>query len=145
MRFLALLYADPDYYAGLSTDELNQNAAGYGAFAKDFAGHISLSEAVNPVGVKTLTTVDGELRVTDGAPLQGKQEFGALYVIDCRDIEDAIAILKRNPSAEYGTVELWECAGPVLPPVDDRYEDEAKLEVYMKEHGVVRHGKADDR
>jgi hypothetical protein len=122
---------------------LNQNAAGYGAFANRFAGHITLSEAVNPAGVKTLTTADGELQVTDGAPLQGKQEFGALYVIDCRDIDDAIAILKRNPSVEYGTVELWECVGPVLPPVDDRYEDEEKLDAYMQKHGVVRHGKTE--
>lgn len=138
MRFLALLYADLDYYAGLPFEDMPQMGRDYTGFYNEFAGHISLSEGVHPAEQAiTLTTKDGELVVTDGAPLQGKQEFGGLYFIECRDREDAIAILSKNPSIKYATIELWECTGPLLGPKDDRYESEEKFNAYMKKMGIV--------
>ena len=139
MRFLALLYADLDYYAGLSLEDMSKMGPAYTGFYNAFAGHISLSEGVHPAEqATTLTTENGKLVVTDGAPLQGKVEFGGLYFIECRDREDAIAILSKNPSIEYATIELWECTGPLLGPADDRYESEEKLNAYMEKMGVPR-------
>ena len=114
----------------------------YSGFHNAFAGHISLSEGVYPGDqVKTLTTQGGKVVVTDGAPLQGKQEFGGLYLIECRDVDDAIAIITKNPVFKCGTVELWQCTGPLLGPADERFESGEKLDAYMEKIGVERQGK----
>ena len=138
MRFMAFLYADPDYYAGLSSDEMEEVGKGYGSFQNAFGGHISLSEGVYPDRAKTVSAKGGELVVSDGPIRKGGEEFGGVYLIECRDLEDAIAIVSKNPATRYGTVELWECTGPLLPPADDRYESEEKLDAYMEKVGVER-------
>jgi hypothetical protein len=132
MRFIALLYADPDYYADLSAKDMQQMGDGYSGFHSAFAGHISLSEGVYPAEQsKILKTEGDELVVTDGIAHQGSEDFGGFYLIECRDIDDAIAIVAKNPVLKYGTVELRECTGPMLKPADDRYASEEKLKAYM--------------
>ena len=118
----------------------------YTGFFNAFAGHISLSEGVYPAEqATTLSTQDGELVVTDGAPLQGKQEFGGLYFIECRDREDAIAIISKNPSIKYGTIELWQCTGPLLGPADERFENQEQFDAYMDKMGVKHSGESESK
>ena len=132
MRFIALLYADPDYYADLSAKDMQEMGEGYSGFQNAFAGHISLSEGVYPAEEsKILKTEGGALVVTDGVARQGSQDFGGFYLIECRDLDDAVAIVAQNPVLKYGTVEIRECTGPMLKPADDRYESEEKLKAYM--------------
>ena len=137
MRFIALLYADPKYYAGLSGEELEALSEEYSAFYNAFAGHIFLSEAwLLGDHARTLRPEGDGVSVTIGAALQGEQELGALYVIDCRDLDDAIAIMSKNPTARYGAIELLQSAGPVLKPADDRYRSAETANAYLKKSGA---------
>ena len=146
MRFIAVLYASPDYYAGLSSNDMVRMGEDYSSFYNGFSGHISLSEGVHPANKsKILRTEDGKLNVTDGSSQDGTQEFGGFYLIECRDLDEAVAIAAQNPVLKYGTIEIWECSGPLLKPVDGRVEDEEKLDEYMKKVGVPRQGKTEYR
>jgi hypothetical protein len=94
----------------------------YSDFYNNFAGHIFLSESCIPGEcARTLRPQGGEIKVTIGASISGEQELGGLYVIDCRDLDDAVAIMSKNPTAYYGSIEVMQGGGPLLKPADERY------------------------
>ena len=57
----------------------------------------------------TATTVrfkEGESFITDGPYAEAKEQFGGFYVVEARDLDDAIAIAKRIPVTPNGAVEI---------------------------------------
>jgi hypothetical protein len=76
------------------------------------AGKHKACDALQPT--RTATTVrvrDGKTLVSDGPFAETKEQLGGFYVIDARDLDDAIAIASRIPPARWGTIEvrpIWE-------------------------------------
>jgi hypothetical protein len=66
--------------------------------------------AANPLHpVATATTVrvrDGKPLVTDGPFAETREQLGGYFLIDAKDIDEAIAVAKRIPAARKGTVEI---------------------------------------
>ena len=48
----------------------------------------------------------GKISTTDGPFVETKEQFGGYYVIQARDMNEAIAIAARIPGARYGCVEV---------------------------------------
>jgi hypothetical protein len=69
-------------------------------------------DALQPT--RTATTVrvrDGKTLVTDGPFAETKEQLGGFYLVDARDLDDAIAIAARIPPARWGAIEVrpvWE-------------------------------------
>ncbi|GAA2593619.1 YciI family protein [Actinomadura fulvescens] len=61
----------------------------------------------------TATTIrvrDGETLVSDGPFTETKEQILGFDLIECEDLEEAIAVVSRHPVARYGTIEvrpLW--------------------------------------
>jgi hypothetical protein len=77
--------------------------------------HRSLREEGLLVGVRRLhssesaTSVrvrDGEAEITDGPFAVTKEILGGFYLVDCADLDEALAIAARMPMARYGSVEV---------------------------------------
>jgi hypothetical protein len=49
---------------------------------------------------------DGKSTVTDGPFAETKEQIGGYYLIDAKDIDEAVSIAKRIPGARIGTVEV---------------------------------------
>ena len=49
---------------------------------------------------------DGKRLVTDGPFAETREQLGGYYLIDARDLDEAIAIAARIPAARKGTVEI---------------------------------------
>jgi hypothetical protein len=65
--------------------------------------------------VDTATTVrvrDGETEVTDGPFAVTKEILGGYYILDCRDLDEALKHAARVPLARYGSVEVR----PIMDP-----------------------------
>ena len=63
--------------------------------------------ALHPVESATTVRVrDGETTVTDGQFAVTKEILGGYYLIDCADLDEALAIAARIPMARYGAVEV---------------------------------------
>ena len=78
----------------------------HGAFAKavaDQGATITGGNALQPRG--TATSIRGGSVVTDGPFAETKETLGGFYLIDCRDLDQAIAIAKLCP-APAGGVEV---------------------------------------
>ena len=54
---------------------------------------------------------DGQVLVADGPFAETKEQMGGYYLIDCKDLDEAIEVASRIPGARHGTVEvrpIWE-------------------------------------
>ena len=63
--------------------------------------------ALHPAESATTVRVrDGETTVTDGPFAVTKEILGGYYLVDCADLDEALAIAARIPMARYGSVEV---------------------------------------
>jgi hypothetical protein len=82
--------------------------------------HRSLRQAGLLVGVQRLRSVesatsvrirDGQTEITDGPFAITKEILAGYYVIECDDLDAALAVAERVPAARFGTIEVR----PVMP------------------------------
>jgi hypothetical protein len=79
------------------------------ALARDLAatGHYRAASPLHPVAAATSVRVrDGKRLVTDGPFAETREQLGGYYIVEARDLDEAIAIAARIPGAEWGTVEV---------------------------------------
>jgi hypothetical protein len=92
---------DPDF-AARHYDE-------YRDFTDDIraSGHlVSCNRLVPPEGAITLRVRQGKILTTDGPFVETKEQFGGYYVIQARDMNEALQVASRIPGARYGCVEV---------------------------------------
>jgi len=71
------------------------------------SGHCIASEALESVQTATSVRVrNGKVSVTDGPFAETKEQLGGLYVVDVPDLDAALAIAARLPSALVGSIEV---------------------------------------
>jgi hypothetical protein len=83
------------------------------------SGHYLGANPLHPVSTATSVRVrDGRPLVTDGPFAETREQFGGYFLIDAKDLDEALSIAARIPGARMGTVEVrpvMEVAG--LPTV----------------------------
>ena len=109
MRYLCLIYDEETKLATRTKSEANAFSGEYAAFtvAIQGSGHYLAGEALQPV--RTATTVrvrQGKVSTTDGPFAETKEQLGGFYLITARDLNEAIQIAARIPSARLGSVEI---------------------------------------
>ena len=67
---------------------------------------LSGSELDDPATAKTVRVRNGERSVTDGPFAETKEQIGGLMTIEADDLDEAISIASRVPSAERSSVEI---------------------------------------
>jgi len=71
------------------------------------SGHCVASEALEPVATATTVRVrNGKVSVTDGPFAETKECLAGFYMIEARDLNEAISIASRIPPAEVGSIEV---------------------------------------
>ena len=71
------------------------------------SGHCIASEALQPVATATTVRVrNGKVSVTDGPFAETKECLAGFYMIEARDLNEAIQIASRIPPAQVGSVEV---------------------------------------
>ena len=114
MRYLCLIYDDEKKWNSLSKSEQETGMAEYGAFtaAVKQNGHYIAAERLQPVQTATTVRVrNGKPSTTDGPYAETKEQLGGFYLINAKDLNEAIQVASRIPSAKWGSVEvrpIWE-------------------------------------
>ena len=67
---------------------------------------VSGAELALPSKAKTVRVRNGETVVTDGPFAETKEVVGGFFVLECDDLDEALAIAARIPVAETGSVEV---------------------------------------
>jgi hypothetical protein len=109
MKYLCLIYDDEKTMAGMSKADGDAFMNDYFTVTDDIkkSGHYRAGEALQPI--KTATSVrvrNGKLATTDGPFAETKEQLGGFYMIDAKDLNEAIQIAAKIPSARTGTVEV---------------------------------------
>jgi len=109
MRYLCLIYDEEKKLAGMSKGESDAFMGEYFAFTEDIkkSGHYVGGNALQPVNSATSVRVrGGKMSTTDGPFAETKEQLGGYYLIEAKDLNDALQVAAKIPSAKLGTVEV---------------------------------------
>jgi hypothetical protein len=110
MRYMFLIYSEePSADAPPNPEEWQGVMDAYNNFTKEVAdaGVLLAGDALN--GTETATTVqvrDGKTLTTDGPFAETKEALGGFYIIECKDLDDAIGWAAKLPGSWHGKVEV---------------------------------------
>jgi hypothetical protein len=114
MRYLMMICNDEASDEALSPAEAETRMAAYGAWMEDAGrrGVLQGGERLRPTADATTVRVrEGETLSTDGPFAETKEQIGGYYLVDCRDLDEAIELAAGLPAAQTGSIEvrpIWE-------------------------------------
>ncbi len=109
MKYLCLIYDEEKTVAAMSREETDAFMGEYFAFTGGIkaSGHYLAGEALQPVETATTVRVrGGRVSTTDGPFAETKEQLGGFYLIEARDLNDAIQVAAKIPSARIGSIEV---------------------------------------
>lgn len=116
MKYLCLICADK-WMETMPERERLRHFEEYREFTDELRSRGQLVSASRLQPPETATTVrvrDGRVTTTDGPYVETKEQAGGFYVIETRDLNEALAVASRIPGARYGCVEVRPIAEDAL-------------------------------
>lgn len=109
MKFVCLIYHDETKLATMSPEEFGALRGSYVAFTQSIidGGQLVAGEALQPTHTATTVRVrHGTLTTTDGPIVATREQVGGFFLIEARDLNEAIQIAARIPDAHTGGIEV---------------------------------------
>jgi len=109
MRFLLLIYDDESGSEDATPEQFAAMLAEYEAYdrAVQEAGVFVSGEGLQPTATaRTVRMRDGAPLRTDGPFAETREQLGGYYLLDCKDLDDAISWAAKIPGAQNGSVEV---------------------------------------
>ena len=114
MQYLLLIYS-------AEADDANQDQAkimaDYGAFTQGIiqSGAFKSADRLKPVADATTVRVrDGKTMTTDGPFAETREQLGGYYLVEAKDLDEAVGIAAKVPTAKHGSIEVrpvWSMGG----------------------------------
>ncbi|MFI5371092.1 MAG: YciI family protein [Candidatus Eisenbacteria bacterium] len=109
MKYLCLIYEDESLWENLPKAEAEKMHGEYFAFTDGIkkSGQYIGGNPLQPT--RTATTVrvrNGKISTTDGPFAETKEQLGGYYLVEARDLNEAIQVASRIPSARSGSIEV---------------------------------------
>ena len=102
MKYLCLIYLDEANWDSCSDQECFQYA---NALAS--SGRLVAAEPLHPADTATTVRVrDGKVALFDGPFAETKELLAGFYLIEARDLNEALDVAARIPPAQYGSIEV---------------------------------------
>ena len=109
MQYLLLIYGAEDAAPAYDSPEGQAQHAEWMGYSERLgkSGAMEGGNALQPVATATTVRVrDGEDLVTDGPFAETKEVLGGYYLIEARDMDEAVAIASGIPMARDGSIEV---------------------------------------
>jgi hypothetical protein len=109
MKYMLLIYDDEKLWANFSDAERGQIFGEYGQFTGEVrqSGHYQSGAPLQPTATATSVRIrNGKRVVTDGPFAETREQLGGYYLVEAKDLDEAIGIAARIPSARFGTIEV---------------------------------------
>jgi hypothetical protein len=119
MKYLLTIYNDESRYGEATPQELQQMMAAYEAFGREVSEANAMlgGEGLSPSSTATTVRVrDGETLTSDGPFAETREQLGGYYLLECRDLDEALGWAAKIPGALDGAIEVrpvmdYEAAG----------------------------------
>jgi hypothetical protein len=109
MHYLLLIYENEGNWAKRPEAEKSQIFGEYHALTASIkkSGNYKAGEALQPTSTATTVRVrDGKAMLTDGPFAETREQLGGFYMIEAKDLDEAIALAARIPTAQHGSIEV---------------------------------------
>jgi len=107
MRYALLIYGDESAEARQSPEEQAAVMTAYNAFGDRYKEKILGGDALHPTSASTTVRVRaGKALTTDGPFAETKESLGGFYLVNCKDLDEAIQIASEIPGATTGSIEV---------------------------------------
>ncbi|HEY9427611.1 MAG TPA: YciI family protein [Gemmatimonadaceae bacterium] len=109
MKYLCLIYDDETIWPSMPREQADAIMGEYYNFTNDIqkSGHYLGGNALQPTQTATTVRVrNGKLSSTDGPFAETKEQLGGYYLIEATDLNEAIQVAGRIPSARFGSIEI---------------------------------------
>jgi hypothetical protein len=109
MKYALLIYGNEAVGARMTPEEQQTEMNEYYAFSDDIQkrGMHVASEALHPTNTATTVRVRaGKTLTTDGPFAETKEQLGGFYIVDCKDLDEAIQTAAKIPTARNGSIEV---------------------------------------
>jgi hypothetical protein len=119
MKYLLLIYENEASFAGISEAEQGKIFQEYMDYSKGIrkSGNYIAGQALQPVSTATTVRVkNGKTLTTDGPFAETREQLGGFYMVEAKDLDEAIKLAAGIPGARTGSIEVR----PIMPtpPVD---------------------------
>ena len=114
MKYMLLIHEDEKAFQALSETDRQAIYAEYRKFSEEIAasGNYVGGSELQPTSTATSVKIrNGKRLVTDGPFAETREQLGGYYLVEANDLDEAIALAARIPSARTGTIEVR----PLMP------------------------------
>ena len=118
MKYMLLIYTSEAEWATQTASDVQAIMGEYRAFTQSIqaSGHMVGGDRLDSTSTATTVRVrDSKTLTTDGPYAETKEQLAGYYIVDAKDIDEAIGIAARIPGARYGAVEVRP-----IPPMPGR-------------------------
>lgn len=109
MRYMLLIYASEEDYSHMTSEEQAAIMQGHGTFAQEMLqrGILLGGAPLQPISAaRTVSVRKGKTLVTDGPFAETKEQLAGTYILDCKNMDEAIELASKIPDALYGSIEI---------------------------------------
>lgn len=114
MQYLLMIYSAEQEVGAMTEADGNAILAEYGEFGAEMGqrGVLQGGARLRPTADATTVRVrDGETLTVDGPFAETAEQIGGYYLVECKDLDEAIEVAAKIPGARMGSIEvrpLWE-------------------------------------
>lgn len=106
MKYLCLVYSDENDLHSLPDSPEDAECFAYGQKLES-SGHLLAGQALEPVSTATTVRVRaGEVSITDGPFAETKEQLAGFYMIEAKDLDEALQLAAGIPPARVGSIEV---------------------------------------
>jgi hypothetical protein len=109
MKYMLLIYADEQVWDKMTEAENSKMMGEFMQFSQAIgaSGHYKAGSQLQPTGTATSVRLrEGKRLVTDGPFAETREQLGGYYLIEAKDLDEAIEIAARIPASRLGTIEV---------------------------------------
>lgn len=109
MKYLCLIYSDEKQWQTMPEQDAGRMMTEYMAYTSDImkSGNYIGGNRLEPTHTATTIRIrNGKMSTTDGPFAETKEQLGGYYLIEAKDLNDAIQIGSRIPGARVGSIEV---------------------------------------
>ena len=109
MKYMLLIHDNETQWGALSEGERQQIMGDYRRFTEEIraSGHYRAGSQLQPTSTATSVRVrNGKRLVTDGPFAETREQLGGYFLVEAKDLDEAIGLAERLPSVHTGTIEI---------------------------------------
>jgi hypothetical protein len=109
MQYLMMIYANEQETAAMAPAAMEAMTKEYMEFTKSIvqAGQLKAGDRLRPTSTASTVRVrNGKTLITDGPFAETREQLGGYYLVEAKNLDEALVIAARIPGAKHGSIEV---------------------------------------